>query len=188
MLTHTLLPHGSHTFNARHSDPLQSYIVFTSGQRALSPASGALPLVHVLCGSRRLLIGSAALRLLLRYLGGYHRAFVYLSLRGYGFTSAALPQSVGFTAISFLSLRGYGLPLCSAPFAKQIFFYSPTAGMVAFYCYRLLQGSGGASRPTIPPPLCGTAYKAALLCAYARLTRRVPSHYCSLKKAAKPNK
>jgi hypothetical protein len=78
-------PHGSHTYNARQSEALQSNIVLTSAGRALSPASGAPRLVRAFCGCAAFLFGSATLRLLLRYLGSYHRQ-----------SHAALPPPFGF--------------------------------------------------------------------------------------------
>jgi len=86
--------HGSHTYNARHSDPLQSNNVLISAQRAKSPASGALCLIRALCGCAAFLFGSAALRRLLRYLGSYHRQ-----------SPAALPPAFGFGRFVFIRLR-----------------------------------------------------------------------------------
>lgn len=145
--TNVFQPHGSRTFNALHVEPTQSNNVLISAQRALSPASGALCLIRALCGCAAFLFGSAALRRLLRYLGSYHRQ-----------CRAALPPAFGFGRFYFIRLRRAWSPLCSAPFAKLTFIYSPAAGMVAFYCYRLLQGSGGVCYPAVPPPLSGTAY------------------------------
>lgn len=139
--------HGSHTYNTRHSDPLQSNNVLTAQGRAEYPAQGAPLLVRALCGCAAFLFGSAALRLFLRYLGSYHRQ-----------SRAALPPAFGFGRFVFIRLRRAWSPLCSAPFAKLIFIYSPAAGMVAFYCYGLLQGSGGVCTPAVPPPLSGTAF------------------------------
>lgn len=145
--TNVYQPRGLRTFNALHSDPLQSNIVLISAQRALSPASGALCLIRALCGCAAFLFGSAALRRLLRYLGSYHRQ-----------CRAALPPAFGFGRFCFIRLRRAWSPLCSAPFIQLTFIYSPAAGMVAVLYYGLLQGSGGVCYPAVPPPLSGTAF------------------------------
>ena len=145
--TKVYLPRGSHTYNAHHGEPPQSNNVLTTAGRFKSPAKGAPCLVRALCGCAAFLFGSATLRLFLRYLGSYHRQ-----------CPAALPPPFGFGRFVFIRLRRAWSPLCSAPFAKLTFVYSPAAGMVAFYCYRLLQGSGGVCIPAILPPLVGTAY------------------------------